>query len=129
VTLHGTPVELLDLGDPKLSRMHRRIRFRRGDQECAGYTLANFLKRHRRADPAPSMLLPCPQPGETWATEAGTTCTIVDGGDQSLPRRERRVTFDRDGRRSNTWRVSCFIHYWTRIAAAPGRADMSERAA
>ena len=113
-TLGGKPVVLLDLGDQKLDRMRRKVRFRRGDIERSNYTLANFLKRHRPATPAAPLLLECPKAGETWATEAGTTCTIIDGGDPALSRRERRVTFDCAGQR-RTGRVSCFMYYWARI--------------
>lgn len=116
VTPDGHPVELFDLGDPKLDRMHRRVKFRRGGREFTGYTVANFIKRFRPVETPASLLLPCPAPGETWATEDGMTCKIVDGGDPAVSRRERRVTFDRAGRgRCASWRVSCFMYYWTRI--------------
>ena len=106
---------LLDMGDPKLDRMHRKIRFRRGAIERSNYTLANFLRRHRPVTPAPSLLRECPLPGEIWATEAGRACVIVDAGDPAPTRRERRVTFDCAGQRNSAWRLSCFIYYWSRV--------------
>lgn len=113
LTRAGKPLVVVGLGDTRVARMQRKILVRIGEAE-GERNLANFLALNRPAKPAPSLLLECPRPGETWVTEAGTTCVIVDAGDPSLSRRDRRVTIE-SNRQRRAVRVSCFMYYWTRI--------------
>jgi len=136
-TVPGRLVSIDDIGDQTLPHRARRITLRVGPAEGARYRvlLETFLKHYhlrgttprpyqpRKVRKLPRVLITAPAVGETWETALGVTCEIVDAGDQSIRRRDRKVTARMvsggggipDGTVFRSG-VAHFIRRWSRVA-------------
>lgn len=120
----GGEVVVVDAGDMTLPRRARLLRYRRDDGGTVEVFAKVFLKRFWPAVPRPSRSARLPLRSETWRTAAGAEVVIVDPGDQSIPRRQRRVSFRVTVARSllvvgdvRSTRVSDFIARWSLVVA------------